>query len=194
VTLPDDLPVIPFDSADAWEAWLSEHHESSPGVWLKFAKRDSGIDSVRYPEAVEAALAHGWIDGQARRLDDEWYVQRFTPRTARSRWSRINRDKAIALIERGAMKPAGLAEVERAKADGRWDAAYASPRAAKVPDDLQRALDAHPAAREFFSGLDGNNRYAILHRIEEAKRPDTRARRIAKFVAMLEAGEKIHPG
>jgi uncharacterized protein YdeI (YjbR/CyaY-like superfamily) len=194
VTLPDDLPVIPFDSADAWEAWLSEHHESSPGVWLKFAKRDSGIDSVRYPEAVEAALAHGWIDGQARRLDDEWYAQRFTPRTARSRWSRINRDKAIALIERGAMKPAGLAEVERAKADGRWDAAYASPRAAKVPDDLQRALDAHPAAREFFAGLDGNNRYAILHRIEEAKRPDTRARRIAKFVAMLEAGEKIHPG
>jgi uncharacterized protein YdeI (YjbR/CyaY-like superfamily) len=192
VTLPDDLPVIPFDSADAWEAWLSEHHESSPGVWLKFAKRDSGIDSVRYPEAVEAALAHGWIDGQARRLDDEWYLQRFTPRTARSRWSRINRDKAIALIERGAMKPAGLAEVERAKADGRWDAAYASPRAAKVPDDLQRALDAHPAAREFFAGLDGNNRYAILHRIEEAKRPDTRARRIAKFVAMLEAGEKIH--
>jgi uncharacterized protein YdeI (YjbR/CyaY-like superfamily) len=194
VTLPDDLPVIPFDSADAWEAWLSEHHESSPGVWLKFAKRDSGIDSVRYPEAVEAALAHGWIDGQARRLDDEWYVQRFTPRTARSRWSRINRDKAIALIERGAMKPAGLAEVERAKADGRWDAAYASPRAAKVPDDLQRALDASPAAQEFFSRLDGNNRYAILHRIEEAKRPDTRARRIAKFVAMLEAGEKIHPG
>jgi uncharacterized protein YdeI (YjbR/CyaY-like superfamily) len=192
VTLPDDLPVIPFDSADAWEAWLSEHHESSPGVWLKFAKRDSGIDSVRYPEAVEAALAHGWIDGQARRLDDEWYVQRFTPRTARSRWSRINRDKAIALIERGAMKPAGLAEVERAKADGRWDAAYASPRAAKVPDDLQRALDASPAAQEFFSRLDGNNRYAILHRIEEAKRPDTRARRIAKFVAMLEAGEKIH--
>jgi uncharacterized protein YdeI (YjbR/CyaY-like superfamily) len=161
-------------------------------VWLTFAKKDSGIDSVRYPEAVEAALAHGWIDGQARRLDDEWYVQRFTPRTARSRWSRINRDKAIALIERGAMKPAGLAEVERAKADGRWDAAYASPRAAKVPDDLQRALDAHPAAREFFAGLDGNNRYAILHRIEEAKRPDTRARRIAKFVAMLEAGEKIH--
>jgi uncharacterized protein YdeI (YjbR/CyaY-like superfamily) len=194
VTLPDDLPVIPFDSADAWEAWLSEHHESSPGVWLKFAKRDSGIDSVRYPEAVEAALAHGWIDGQARRLDDEWYVQRFTPRTARSRWSRINRDKAIALIERGAMKPAGLAEVERAKADGRWDAAYASPRAATVPDDLQRALDASPAAQEFFSRLDGNNRYAILHRIEEAKRPETRARRIAKFVAMLEAGEKIHPG
>jgi uncharacterized protein YdeI (YjbR/CyaY-like superfamily) len=194
MALPDDLPVIPFASAGEWEAWLSENHETSRGVWIKFAKKGSGIASVTYAEAVEAALAHGWIDGQAGRLDDEWYVQRFTPRTARSRWSRINRDKAIALIERGAMTPAGLAEVERAKADGRWDAAYASPRAAKVPDDLQRALDASPAAQEFFSTLDGTNRYAILHRIEEAKRPDTRARRIAKFVAMLEAGEKIHPG
>jgi uncharacterized protein YdeI (YjbR/CyaY-like superfamily) len=190
--LPDDLPVIPFESREAFASWLAEHHESSPGLWLKLAKKDSGIATVKYAEAVEVALAHGWIDGQARRVDDDWYIQRFTPRTPRSRWSKINRDRATAMIERGEMKPAGLREVERAQADGRWEAAYASPRAATVPDDLQRELDRNPAAREFFAGLNASNRYAILHRIEEAKRPETRARRISKFVAMLAAGEKVH--
>jgi uncharacterized protein YdeI (YjbR/CyaY-like superfamily) len=190
--VPDDLPVIPFESREAFGRWLAEHHESAPGLWLKLAKKDSGIATVKYAEAVEVALAHGWIDGQARRVDDDWYVQRFTPRTARSRWSKINVDRATALIERGEMQPAGLREVERAKTDGRWEAAYASPRAATVPDDLQRELDRNPAAREFFAGLNATNRYAILHRIEEAKRPETRARRIAKFVAMLAAGEKLH--
>jgi uncharacterized protein YdeI (YjbR/CyaY-like superfamily) len=185
VSAAPDLPVLAFASADEWEAWLAAEHETARGVWMKLAKKGSGVASVTYAEAVEAALRYGWIDGQARRLDDRFYVQRFTPRTRRSRWSMINREKAEALIAAGRMAPAGLREVERARADGRWDAAYASPSAATVPDDLQRALDGDPAAAAFFARLDAQNRYAILHRIGEAKRPDTRARRIEKFVAML---------
>jgi uncharacterized protein YdeI (YjbR/CyaY-like superfamily) len=148
---------------------------------------------VTYLEALRTALRFGWIDGQARSLDDTHYAQRFTPRRARSIWSKRNREFATALIEAGEMEPAGLREVERAKADGRWDAAYDAPSTAAVPEDLRAALDANPAATEFFAGLDARNRYAILHRVQTAKRPETRARRIEKFVAMLAAGEKLYP-
>jgi uncharacterized protein YdeI (YjbR/CyaY-like superfamily) len=186
------VPTISFAARADWAAWLTDHHEDSEGLWLKIAKKGSGVDSVTYAEAVEVALCHGWIDGQKRALDDAHWLQRFTPRKARSRWSRINRDKATELIERGEMRPAGLREVERAKADGRWDAAYAGARSATVPDDLQAALDADDRAREFFATLDGANRYAILYRVQDAKRPETRARRIEKYVAMLREHRKIH--
>jgi uncharacterized protein YdeI (YjbR/CyaY-like superfamily) len=188
-----DLPVLAFPTRQAWEAWLDEHHETSSGIWLKFAKKASGIESVSHAEALEEALRHGWIDGQAARFDDDHWLQRFTPRRPGSRWSRINRDRAAELIERGQMKPAGLRQVELAKADGRWQAAYEAPSTATVPDDLQRELDRHPRARELFAGLDSRNRYAILYRIQEARRPETRARRIRRYVAMLEGGETIHP-
>ena len=192
--MPDDPEVLPFASAEDWEAWLRAHHETvTAGVWIKFARKGSGIPTVTYRDALQVALRFGWIDGQARSHDESWYLQRFTPRRARSIWSKRNRDFATALIEAGEMEPAGLREVERAKADGRWDAAYDAPSTATVPDDLQAALDANPAATEFFAGLDRQNRYAILHRVQTAKRPETRARRIEKFVAMLAAGEKIYP-
>jgi uncharacterized protein YdeI (YjbR/CyaY-like superfamily) len=188
-----DLPVAAFPTLAAWEAWLADHHESSPGTWLKFAKKDSGIDSVRYPEALDAALCYGWIDGQVKRLDDQYYLQRFTPRSPRSKWSKINCGKVAALTAAGRMKPAGLRQVEAATADGRWDAAYDSPRTATVPDDLRRALDADPKAAAFFASLDGRNRYAILYQVQDARRPETRARRVAKFAAMLGNREKLYP-
>ena len=182
-----------FASAQAFWAWLEAEHETADGVWIEFAKKGSGIPTVVYAEAVEAALCFGWIDGQVKKSDEEgFYQQRFTPRRARSRWSQINRDKAERLIASGRMRPAGLAEVERAKADGRWDAAYPSPSKIGVPPDLQEALDANPAAREFFATLKGSNRYAVLYRIHDAKRPETRARRIAQFVEMLARGETVH--
>jgi len=189
---PDDLPIIPFPSQDAWETWLEKEHASSAGLWIKIAKKASGIGTITHEEALEVALCFGWIDGQRGRFDDEWFIQRFTPRRARSRWSKINRDKAEHLIERGAMRPAGLHEVERAKADGRWEAAYASQSTIEVPDDLREALDENPAAKEFFATLTGANRYAVLYRIHDAKRPETRVRRIEKFVAMLARGETLH--
>jgi len=188
-----DEEAVPFADPAAFEAWLEEHHGSSDGLWIKFAKKASGIPSVTYKQVLAVALAYGWIDGQVKRIDDDWYRQRWTPRRARSVWSKINRAAAEAMIERGEMKPAGLAEVERAKADGRWERAYDSPKTATVPDDLRAALDAEPAAARLFDELDGNNRYAILHRIQDAKRPETRARRIARFVAMLARGETLHP-
>jgi uncharacterized protein YdeI (YjbR/CyaY-like superfamily) len=191
--MAEELEIRTFASAEEWEAWLREHHETVPGVWIKFAKKASGLPTVTYLEALHAALRYGWIDGQARSLDDAHYLQRFTPRRARSIWSKRNREFATALIEAGEMEPPGLREVERAKADGRWDAAYDAPSTATVPEDLQAALDANSAAAGFFAGLDGQNRYAILHRVQTAKKPETRARRIEKFVAMLAAGEKIHP-
>jgi uncharacterized protein YdeI (YjbR/CyaY-like superfamily) len=184
---------VPFASAEAFDAWLAEHHATSDGLWIRFAKKASGIPTVVYAEAVEAALRYGWIDGQVKRFDDDYYIQRFTPRRARSRWSKINCAKAEALIASGAMQPAGLAEVERAKADGRWEAAYDAPSTATVPDDLRAALDADPQASAFFETLDANNRYAILHRVQDAKKPETRVRRIENFVAMLSRGETIHP-
>jgi len=190
----DELPVLFFADAAAFEQWLHGEHATTPGVWLQFAKKDSQIPSLTYAQAVDIALCYGWIDGQARSNPDDprYYFQRFTPRRKQSRWSKINRDKVARLIAAGRMQPAGQAEIERAKADGRWAAAYDSPTAATVPDDLQAALDASPAAAAFFATLTGNNRYAILHRIQDAKRADTRARRIATFVAMLERGETLH--
>ncbi|HVE64472.1 MAG TPA: YdeI/OmpD-associated family protein [Mycobacteriales bacterium] len=180
-----------FADAAAWTAWLAEHHEDG-GVWVKLAKKDSGITSITYAEAVEVALCFGWIDGQVRRFDGQYYVQRFTPRRSRSRWSKINVAKAEQLITRGEMRGPGLRQVEAAKADGRWAAAYDSPSTAVVPADLQEAIDGSPAARRFFDSLDAQNRYAILHRLQEAKRPETRARRIAQYVVMLEEGRRLH--
>ena len=188
----DGLPTLPFASAAAWEAWLEDHHAESKGVWIKMAKRDAGIESVRYPEVLDSALCFGWIDGRRDALDERYFLQRFTPRRPRSRWSRINRDKAERLIAEGRMRPAGLAEVEQARADGRWEAAYEGQRSITVPEDLQRELDARPDAKAFFAGLTSQNRYAILYRLQDAKRPETRARRLAQFVAMLEAGERIY--
>jgi uncharacterized protein YdeI (YjbR/CyaY-like superfamily) len=188
-----DLPVHSFGSRAEWAAWLEREHSSSAGVWLRIARKGGGAQSVSYAEALDAALCYGWIDGRKDKLDDQAWLQRFTPRRARSRWSKRNRGRAEELIERGEMAPAGLREVERARADGRWDAAYDSHSTATVPADLLAALTHDQAAREFFATLDSNNRYAILYRIQEARRPETRARRIAKYVAMLRAGEKIHP-
>jgi uncharacterized protein YdeI (YjbR/CyaY-like superfamily) len=188
-----DLPVQSFPSAEAWEEWLEEHHASASGIWLKMAKKQSGIASVSQPEAVEVALCYGWIDGQRDRFDEQWFLQRFTPRRPRSKWSKINREKALALIEHGRMRPAGLREVERAKADGRWEAAYDPPSRLTVPADLEVALAENEGARTFFETLDRTNRYAILYRIHDAKRPETRARRIEEFVTMLAEGRKLYP-
>jgi uncharacterized protein YdeI (YjbR/CyaY-like superfamily) len=188
-----DLPVLGFADAGAWESWLAEQHASSPGVWLKIAKKGSGATGVSYPEALEAALCYGWIDGQKGALDGEYWLQRFTPRKPGSRWSKINTEKAAELIAAGRMRPAGMREVELAREDGRWDAAYAGQRSMAVPEDLERELAGNEAARAFFATLSSVNRYAILYRIADAKRPETRARRIAKYVAMLAAHETIYP-
>lgn len=193
MTKKPELPIIPFASRDAWGAWLEEHHATANGLWLKIAKKGSGIDTVSFAEALEVALCYGWIDGQRNGFDADYYLQKFTPRRPRSRWSKINREKVTELIERGEMRPAGLREVERAKADGRWDAAYDSPSTATVPDDLRRELERNPRAMSFFSTLNSANRYAILYQIQEARRPETRARRIEKYVAMLAEGKKIYP-
>jgi uncharacterized protein YdeI (YjbR/CyaY-like superfamily) len=190
--MADDLPILLFATPPGFEAWLEENHAESNGFWLKIAKKGSGEASISYAEGLELALCFGWIDSQKRGLDEKFFLQRFTPRRPGGRWSRINRDKAEALIAAGAMRPAGLAEVEAAKADGRWEAAYEGARIAKVPDDLQRELDTNDAAREFFATLDSANRYAIIYRLGDAKKPETRERRLRKFVAMLERGEKIH--
>jgi uncharacterized protein YdeI (YjbR/CyaY-like superfamily) len=187
-----DLPVLTFRSREELEAWLAKEHARSAGLWLKMAKKGTGIESVSHGEAVEAALCYGWIDGRAERVDDDYWMCRFTPRRARSRWSMINRAKAEELIAKGRMKPAGMREVERAKTDGRWDAAYSGQRSATVPDDLRRALERDERAREFFETLGRSNRYAILHRIEEAKKPETRARRIEKYVSMLAEGKTLY--
>jgi uncharacterized protein YdeI (YjbR/CyaY-like superfamily) len=189
----DGLPQLAFASAAEWEKWLEANHDSSEGVWLKLAKKASGIPSVSLAEALDACLCFGWIDGLRKSLDDDYFLQRYTPRRARSKWSRINVDKVAKLTAAGRMRPAGLAEVERAKADGRWEAAHESPRQMTVPEDLDRELAARPAAREFFEGLDSRNRYAVLYGLADAKRPETRARRLAKFVAKLEAGERLYP-
>jgi uncharacterized protein YdeI (YjbR/CyaY-like superfamily) len=186
-------PTVFCATLEEWEAWLAENHERAGGVWLKIAKKGTGIESVHYPEVLDAAIAHGWIDAVRHAHDDQYFLQRFTPRGPRSKWSKINRDKATQLIESGRMTPAGLREVERAKADGRWDAAYDGQRSMTVPDDLQRELDADPKAREFFESLNSQNRYAILYRLHDAKKPETRARRLEQFVTMLKEGKKLHP-
>jgi uncharacterized protein YdeI (YjbR/CyaY-like superfamily) len=188
----DGLTDIFFASAARWERWLEGNHAASDGVWIKIAKKATGIESVRYPEVLECALCFGWIDGRREAHDERYFLQRFTPRRPRSKWSRINRETVLRLIAEGRMRPAGLAEVQRAQADGRWAAAYEPQRDIAIPDDLQRELEARPEAKAFFAELTSQNRYAILYRLADAKRPETRARRLAKFVAMLEAGETIH--
>jgi uncharacterized protein YdeI (YjbR/CyaY-like superfamily) len=189
----DGLPKILFASAAEWEQWLEDNHAVSEGVWIRIAKKAAGIESVRYPEVLESALCYGWIDGRREALDERYFLQRFTPRRPRSKWSRINCEKARRLTVDGRMRPAGFAEVQRAKADGRWEAAYEGQKSSTVPDDLQRELDARPKAEAFFAELNSQNRYAIIYRLQDAKKSATRARRLAKFVAMLEAGETIHP-
>jgi uncharacterized protein YdeI (YjbR/CyaY-like superfamily) len=189
----DGLPVLSFASEEEWRAWLQENHLSAAGVWVAIAKKGTGIGSVHYPAVLEHAICFGWIDGRRERLDELRFLQRFTPRRARSPWSRINREKTERLTEQGLMAPAGLEEIRRAKDDGRWERAYAPQRQAVVPEDLQRALDASPAAAAAFATLSAQNRYAILYRLDQARRPETRAKRLATYVAMLQAGETLHP-
>ena len=188
-----DLPILPFASKKKWADWLARQHDKSSGVWLKLAKKGSEIPSVTYDEALEVALCYGWIDGQKKGFDDKYWLQKFTPRGARSIWSKINTQKAQKLIKSGAMRPAGLKAIEGAKQDGRWDAAYESQKTISVPDDFQAALDKNPKAKAFFVTLNSVNRYAILFRIHNAKKAETRAKRIQQFVGMLEKGEKLHP-
>jgi uncharacterized protein YdeI (YjbR/CyaY-like superfamily) len=185
-------PVRLFAGREAWAAWLEKNHRKPEGLWLRLAKKGSGMRSVTYGEALEVALAYGWIDGQKRPESEEAWLQRFVPRSARSIWSKINRLKALALIACGQMKASGLEAVERAKECGRWESAYDSPKGAKVPEDFQAALDGNPRARDFFRTLDSANRYAVLFRIQTVKKAETRARKIREFVEMLERGEKIH--
>lgn len=193
MAIRDDLPVEPFTSRGDWEAWLTAHGGSSPGLWLKFAKKGCVTPSVTKAEAIEAALCHGWIDGQLQPFDADWFLTRFTPRGRTSKWSEVNRTTALRLIADNRMAPAGLAVIDRAKATGRWDTAYAPQSTAAVPADLQDALDASSAAQALFNRLDGTNRYAILHRTQTAASLRTRAARIEKFVAMLARGETIYP-
>lgn len=188
-----DLPKKLFKSAADWARWLDKNHDKSKGLWLQVAKKGSGLKSVSYQEALEVALCYGWIDGQKRPESAEVWLQKFGPRGKKSIWSKINREKALKLIESGAMKPAGFAAIESAKKDGRWQAAYDSPSRATVPSDLQAALDANPRAKKFFECLDGRNRYAVLWRVQTVKKAETRARKIEQFVAMLIRGEKLHP-
>ncbi len=188
-----ELPVLTFTTATAFRDWLAEQPADSPGLWLKLAKKASGIQSVSQKKAIDAALCDGWIDGQLDTFDADYWLIRFTPRRARSKWSEINRTRAQELMAAGQMTARGRSEVERAKADGRWDAAYAPQSTATMPDDLKEALDQNKAASALFADLDSQNRYAILHRIQDAKKPETRATRIEKYVAMLENGETIYP-
>jgi uncharacterized protein YdeI (YjbR/CyaY-like superfamily) len=187
------LPIQSFETRAQWSRWLAAKGAASKGLWLKFYKKASGHPTVSKAEAVEAALAHGWIDGQLDRFDEAAWLVRFTARTSTSKWSEINRKTAERLIKAGKMTAAGLAEVERARADGRWAAAYASQGTATVPEDLAAALDAAPKAKAFFATLNSANRYAILYRTHGARKPETRKARIEKFVAMLARGETIHP-
>lgn len=191
--MPPQNPTLTCTSQDEWEAWLQAHAESSTGIWLRLAKKSSGQVTLTYAEALDSALCFGWIDGQKKAESEEFWLQRFTPRTAKSIWSKINTEKAQALIQAGRMRPSGLREIELAQQDGRWERAYASPSNAKVPADFQSALDANSKAKAFFDTLNKQNRYAILFRIQNVKKAETRARKIAQFVEMLANGEKLHP-
>jgi uncharacterized protein YdeI (YjbR/CyaY-like superfamily) len=196
MTLPNtdaDLPVLAFASGAEWEAWLEAQPTGSRGVWLKLAKVASGIPSVSKREAIDGALCQGWIDGQLDKFDTGHWLIRFTPRRRKGKWSQVNRERALALIELGRMRPAGTREIEQAKLDGRWQAAYPPQSKATVPEDLQSALDRNPDAKRHFDQLDSHNRYAILHRVHDAKKPETRSQRIAKYVTMLGRGETIYP-
>ena len=190
---PRDLPVIAFSSRQAFDVWLTSQPADCRGLWLKIAKKSSGIASISRAEAVDSALCHGWIDGQLDSFDSKYWLIRFTPRQSASQWSEINRARAQELVALGRMRPAGVKEMERAKKDGRWDAAYAGQSKAQVPDDLARALAKSKKAKAFFETLDSKNRFSILYRVHSAKKPETRAARIEKFVAMLVEGETLYP-
>jgi uncharacterized protein YdeI (YjbR/CyaY-like superfamily) len=189
---PPKRETIFFASSDELEAWLEEHHAESDGIWLKIAKKESKLESVSYAEALDVALCFGWIDGQKDKLDERYWLQRFTPRRAKSIWSQINREKVAALIAQKRMRPSGMKQIELARADGRWDAAYAGQRAAQVPADFAAALAKNARAEKFFAALDSANRYAILFRLQNVKRPETRARKVTEFVAMMRDGRRLH--
>lgn len=186
------LPVLAFADGEGFERWLAAQPEDAAGAWLKLPKKSAGMSWLTKAEAIDAALCHGWIDGQLDKYDERYWLIRFTPRTPRSKWSQVNKRRAAELLAEGRMRPSGVAQIEAAKSDGRWDAAYAPASSAQVPADLQAALDANPQAAKFFAALKGANRYAILYRIGSVKRPETRARKIAEYVAMLKRGETIH--
>ncbi|HWI21682.1 MAG TPA: YdeI/OmpD-associated family protein [Baekduia sp.] len=190
--MPDELEIRAFKDDAAFEKWLAKNHERSDGLWVKIAKKASGIQSITHPEALDVALCYGWIDGQRNALDDEYFLQRFTPRRKRSKWSTRNREYVERLTKAGRMQPAGQAEIDRAKADGRWEAAYDGPARIAVPDDLSEALGADPAAAKTFAGLSSANRYAILFRLHDAKKPETRARRMQTYLEMLREGRGPH--
>ena len=188
---PTDLPILPFENKKIWTDWLARQHDKSTGLWLKLAKKNSGIPSVTYDEALEVALCYGWIDGQKGSFDEQYWLQKFTPRGPKSIWSKINTEKAEKLIASGKMNLAGLRAIEAAKKDGRWEAAYASQKHISIPEDFQAALDKNQNARTFFATLKSAERYSFLFRIQTAKKPETRARRIRQFIEMLEKSEKI---
>jgi uncharacterized protein YdeI (YjbR/CyaY-like superfamily) len=187
-----ELPTLPFESKKRWADWLAKQHDKSSGVWLKIGKKEAGIPSVTYEEALDVALCYGWIDGQKKGFDEKYWLQKFTPRGPKSIWSKINTEKAERLIASGEMKPAGLKAIELAKQDGRWAAAYASQKNISIPEDFQAALDKNKKAKTFFAALKSAERYSFLFRIHHAKKPETRAKRIQQFVEMLEKGEKLH--
>ncbi len=189
----DTLPIISFETQQDWERWLTEHYSGTEGLWLKIAKKEAGISTVNYAEALESAICYGWIDGQKASFDDKYWLQKFTPRRAKSIWSKVNCTKALALLAEGRMQPAGIRQVELAKADGRWELAYESQSKITIPDDFQRELDNNPKAQEFFTTLNSVNRYAILFRIQTAKKPATRSARISSFIEMLSNNQKIYP-
>ena len=189
---PTDIPILPVASQKKWADWLAKRHDKSTGVWLKIAKKDSGIASVTYDEALESALCYGWIDGQKKGFDDKYWLQKFTPRGPKSIWSKINTEKVERLIKSGDMQPAGLKVIEAAKNDGRWDAAYFSQKNISIPEDFQAALDKNKKAKAFFATLKSAERYSFLFRIQTAKKAETRAKRIQQFIDMLEKNEKFH--
>jgi uncharacterized protein YdeI (YjbR/CyaY-like superfamily) len=189
---PTELPTLPFESKKKWADWLAKQHDKSAGVWLKLAKKDTGISSVTYAEALDVALCYGWIDGQKASFDEKYWLQKFTPRGPKSIWSKINTEKVEGLIKSGEMTPAGLKAIEAAKQDGRWAAAYASQKNISVPDDFQTALNQNKKAKVFFDTLKSSERYSFLFRIHTAKKAETRAKRIQQFIEMLEKNEKFH--
>ena len=188
---PTELPILPFENKKKWADWLAKQHDKSTGVWLKLAKKNAGIPSITYEEALDVALCYGWIDGQKGSFDEQYWLQKFTPRGSKSIWSKINTEKAERLIASGHMKPAGLQAIEAAKQDGRWDAAYSSQKNSSIPEDFQAALDKNKKAKAFFAILKSAERYSFLFRVQTAKKAETRAKRIKQFVEMLERNEKL---
>jgi uncharacterized protein YdeI (YjbR/CyaY-like superfamily) len=185
-------PIKPFKTQAAWETWLAKNFNKSPGVWIRFAKKASGITSVTYAEALDVALCHGWIDGQRKAYDENTFLQKFTPRTPKSIWSKINKAKALALIDQNRMMPGGHAEIEKAKVNGRWDSAYDGFKSSTIPPDLEAAFKKNPKAKKFFATVSAQNRYAVLFRIQTAPKPELRKRRIEQFVAMLNEGKTLY--